>query len=89
MLDIVPAIIWVKRISRPKYGHGGCESAVVQAPAPPRPIDGGLPTAALLAHIAVSKFAWDLSHCTVRPRCWPVTASTSMVQRWSVGLPGG
>jgi hypothetical protein len=25
-----------------------------------RPIDGGLPTAALLAHVAVSKFAWHL-----------------------------
>src|SRR5580692_5164895 len=37
-----------------------CEAAVVQAPAPPRPIDGGLPTAALMAHIAVSKFAWHL-----------------------------
>jgi transposase len=60
MLDIVPAIIRVKRIRRPKYGCRACETAVVQAPAPPRPIDGGLPTAALLAHIAVSKFAWYL-----------------------------
>jgi transposase len=58
-LDIAPAIIWVKRIRRPKYGCRACETAVVQAPAP-RPIDGGLPTAALLAHIAVSKFAWHL-----------------------------
>ena len=60
MLDIVPAILRVRRIHRPKYGCRACESAVVQAPAPPRPIDGGLPTAALLAHIAVSKFAWHL-----------------------------
>jgi len=60
MLDIVPAIIRVKRIHRPKYGCRACEAAVAQAPAPPRPIDGGLPTAALLAHIAVSKFAWHL-----------------------------
>jgi transposase len=59
-LDIVPAIIRVKRIRRPIYGCRACESAVVQAPAPPWPIDGGLPTAALLAHIAVSKFAWHL-----------------------------
>jgi transposase len=59
-LDIVPAIIRVKRIRRPKYGCRACETAVVQAPSPPRPIDGGLPTAALLAHIAVSKFAWHL-----------------------------
>src|SRR6185312_17463704 len=60
MLDIVPAIIRVKRIIRPRYGCRACESAVVQAPAPPRPIEGGLPTAALLAHVAVSKFAWHL-----------------------------
>jgi transposase len=60
MLDIVPAIIRVKCIRRPKYGCRACEAAVVQAPAPPRPIDGGLPTAALLVHIAVSKFAWHL-----------------------------
>jgi transposase len=59
MLDVVPAIIRVKRIRRPRYGCRTCASAVVQAPAP-RPIDGGLPTAALLAHVAVSKFAWHL-----------------------------
>jgi transposase len=60
MLDIVPAVIRVKRIRRPRYGCRTCESAVVQAPAPPRPVEGGLPTAALLAHVAVSKFAWHL-----------------------------
>lgn len=60
MLDIVPAVIRVKRIHRPRYGCRACESAVVQALAPPRPVEGGLPTAALLAHVAVSKFAWHL-----------------------------
>jgi transposase len=60
MLDIVPAIVRVKRIIRPRYGCRACESAVVQMPAPPRPIEGGLPTPALLAHVAVSKFAWHL-----------------------------
>jgi len=60
MLDVVPAIIRVKRIHRPRYGCRACAGAVVQAPAPPRPVDGGLPTAALLAHVAVSKFAWHL-----------------------------
>ena len=60
MLDIVPAILRVKRIHRPRYGCRACESAVVQAEAPPRPVDNGLPTAALLAHIAAGKFAWHL-----------------------------
>ncbi len=60
MLDIVPAILRVKRIRRPRYGCRACASAVVQAPAPARAVDGGLPTTALLAHVAVSKFAWHL-----------------------------
>jgi transposase len=60
MLDIVPAVVRVKRIVRPRYGCRACESAVVQAAAPQRPIEGGLPTTALLAHVVVSKFAWHL-----------------------------
>ena len=60
MLDIVPAILRVKRIHRPRYGCRACESAVVQAEASPRPVDNGLPTTALRAHIATAKFAWHL-----------------------------
>ena len=52
MLDVVPAILRVKRIHRPRYGCRACEGAVVQAKAPPRPVDGGMPTIALLVHIA-------------------------------------
>src|SRR3954447_3115298 len=52
MLDIIPAVIRVRRIRRPRYGCRACEGAIVQAKAPARPIDGGLPTAALLAHVA-------------------------------------
>ncbi len=59
-LDVVPAILRVQRIHRPRYGCRNCESAVVQAKARPRPIDGGLPTAALLVHVATMKFAWHL-----------------------------
>ena len=57
MLDIVPAIIRVKRIHRPRYGCRACEGAVVQAPASARAIEGGLSTPALLAHVAAAKFA--------------------------------
>ena len=60
MLDVVPAILRVKRIHRPRYGCRACEGAVVQAKAPARPVDGGMPTVALLVHIAVMKFAWHL-----------------------------
>ena len=60
MLDLVPAILRVKRIRRSRYGCRACESAVAQAEAPPWPVDIGLPTTALLAHIAAAKFAWHL-----------------------------
>jgi transposase len=43
MLDVVPALYRVKVIRRPRYGCRGCESAVVQAPAPERPLTGVSP----------------------------------------------
>ena len=55
-LDIVPAQLRVKVMCRPRYGCRACEGAVVQAPAPERPIDGGMATEALIAHVVVSKF---------------------------------
>ncbi len=57
MLDYVPAQIRVQVIRRPRYGCRACENAVVQALAPERPIDGGLATEALLAHVLVNKYA--------------------------------
>src|SRR4051794_17810171 len=57
MLDIVPAQLRVKVIRQPRYGCRACEEAVVQAPAPERPITGGMATEALLAHVLVAKFS--------------------------------
>src|SRR6187549_3909807 len=57
MLDIVPAQLRVKVIRRPRYGCRSCEAAVVQAPAPERPVTGGMATEALLAHVLVAKYA--------------------------------
>ena len=54
-LDIVPAQFRVIVTRRPKYGCRACESAVVQAPAPARLIDGGLPTEALVAQVLVAQ----------------------------------
>src|ERR671919_449088 len=56
-LDVIPAQFKVIVTRRPKYGCRACESAVVQAPAPARLIEGGLPTEALLAHVLVGKYA--------------------------------
>src|SRR3954470_19090723 len=57
MLDLVPAQLRVKVIRRPRYGCRACQEAVVQAPAPERPITGGMATEALLAHVLVAKYA--------------------------------
>ena len=57
MLDVVPALYQVKVIRRPRYGCRGCESAVVQAPAPERPLTGGMATEALLAQVLVAKYS--------------------------------
>src|SRR3982750_237484 len=56
MLDIVPAVLRVRVIRRPRYGCRACEGAVVQAPAPERPITGGMASEALLAQVLVAKY---------------------------------
>jgi transposase len=56
-LDIVPAQFRVLVVRRPKYGCRACENVVVQAPAPARLIEGGLPTEATVAQVLVSKYA--------------------------------
>jgi transposase len=57
MLDYVPAQLRVRVIRRPRYGCRACEGAVVQAPAPDRPIDGGMATEALLAQVLIGKYS--------------------------------
>ena len=56
MLDLFPAVLRVKVVRRPRYGCRACEGAVVQAPAPERPVTGGMATEALLAHVLVAKY---------------------------------
>jgi transposase len=59
-LDVIPAQFRVLVTRRPKYACRACQEGVVQAPAPARLIEGGLPTEALIAHVLVAKFA---DHC--------------------------
>jgi len=54
-LERIPASFKVIRHVRPKFACAGCQS-VVEAPAPARPIDRGLPGPGLLAHVLVSKY---------------------------------
>lgn len=56
MLEYMPASFFVIRHVRPKMSCRKC-SCVVQAPAPERVIDRGLPGPGLLAHVITSKFA--------------------------------
>jgi len=56
-LDVVPAQFRVLVVRRPKYACRACEDVVIQAPAPARLIEGGLPTEATVAHVLVSKYA--------------------------------
>jgi hypothetical protein len=55
MLDWVPAQLRVLRIARPKYACRACGS-IAQAPAPERPIAGGMATPALLAQVLIAKY---------------------------------
>ena len=56
-LDVVPAKFRVIVTRRPKYACKSCREGVVQAPAPARLIEAGLLTEALLATVAVAKYA--------------------------------
>lgn len=56
-LDVVPAQFRVIVTRRPKYACRACEEVVVQAPAPARLVEGGIPTEATVAHVLVSKYA--------------------------------
>jgi len=59
-LDVIPAQYQVIVTRRPKYACRACEGAVVQAVAPARLIEGGLPTEQLVADVVVRKYA---DHC--------------------------
>jgi transposase len=58
-LDVTPATFRVIVTRRPKYAYrlADGEDRIVQAPAPDYLIVGGIPTEALLAQVAVSKYA--------------------------------
>jgi transposase len=63
-LDKVPAALRVIVTRRPRYACRTCErtgsdevAGIIQAPAPARLIEGGLPTEALVADVVVSKYA--------------------------------
>ena len=56
-LDVIPAQFRVLVTVRPRYACTRCDVGILQAPAPSHLIEGGLPTEATMAHVAVSKYA--------------------------------
>ena len=56
MLEYIPASFVVVRHVRPKFSCRRC-SSVIQAPAPSRPVDRGLPGPGTLAHVITAKYA--------------------------------
>ncbi len=56
-LDIIPAQFRVIVTRRPKYACRSCGDGIVQAPARPHLIEGGLPTEATIAQVVVAKYA--------------------------------
>jgi len=56
-LDVIPLQFRVLVVHRPKYACRTCPGTVIQAAAPARLIEGGLPTEALIAHVIVAKYA--------------------------------
>ncbi len=56
-LDVIPAQFRVLVTRRPKLACRACPGVVLQAPAPARLIEGGVPTEATVAHVLVSRYA--------------------------------
>jgi transposase len=56
-LDVIPAQFRVIVTRRPKLACRACPGVVLQAPAPARLVEGGMPTEATVAHVLVSRYA--------------------------------
>jgi len=75
-LDIAPVQLRVRVTRRPRYACRKCAGAIVVAEAPARPIDGGMPTEALVVHVVVSKFCDSL----------PLYRQSQMLARQGIAL---
>lgn len=83
-LDIVPAQFRVIVTRRPKYACRACEEVVVQAPAPARLVEGGIPTEARWLMFWCRSMPTTFPYI-VRPRSTPARASISTVRHAPTG----
>jgi transposase len=79
-LDVIPAQFRVIVTKRPKLACRSCPGTVVQAAAPARLIEGGIPTEAMVAHVLVARYADHLP--LYRKRCF----ATLGLQRLRMGF---
>ena len=83
---MVPAQFRVLVVRRPKYACRSCQNVVVQAPAPSRLIEGGLPTEATEAQVLVSKYADHLPlYRQAQIYARQGDYSSSVLRRWPIG----
>ena len=80
MLEYIPACFFVVRHVRPKFSCSRCCS-VVQAAAPSRPVDRGLPGPSMLAHVITSK----LFLCIDRPDLCPRRSGVGSIRSGALG----
>ncbi len=82
-LDYTPGVFTVEQHVRGKWACRECET-LIQAPVPAQVIDKGIPTAGLLAHVMVAKFADHLplyrQEKSLAGPAWP-----SRAPRWRSG----
>jgi transposase len=76
-LELIPATLRVLRHVRPKYACPQCRCGIHVVPMPAQPIPKSLASPALLAHVAVSKYADGL----------PLYRQEGMLQRIGIDLP--
>ena len=77
-LDVIPAQYRVLVTRRPKYACRACEGAIVQASAPARLIEGGLPTEQLVAQVIVAKYA---DHSPLYRQCQAMARQGIVIDR--------
>jgi hypothetical protein len=86
-LDVIPARFRVIVTRRPRYACAACREGVTQAPASAHLIEAGIPTEALLAHIAVPNTPTACRFIGKR-RSSPESRSTSVAISWPAGWAG-
>ncbi|WP_373957425.1 IS66 family transposase zinc-finger binding domain-containing protein [Pseudomonas putida] len=83
-LDYTPGVFTVEHHVRGKWACRQCET-LIQAPVPAQVIDKGVPTAGLLAHVMVAKFADHLPLYRQEKNLWPRRAGDCSLDLGPVG----